>query len=93
MWLCLQLKLGSHFAQPNSIEFQPAVSWRHQQKVFADLKAQLRQTHAEQLKSIMLEYREVRLLQCAHGCKDHHLHDELLLVGQRVHACYCWEGQ
>ena len=59
--LCLQLYLGSHFAQPNSIEFQPAVAWRHQQKVSADAKALLRQEHAEQLKGIMLEYLKVRL--------------------------------
>lgn len=34
-------------------------AWRHQQKVFADSKAQLRKEHAEQLKGIMLEYLKV----------------------------------
>ncbi len=61
--LCLQLYLAGHFAQPNSIEFQPAVAWRHQQKVMADLKAQLRDNHAEQLKGIMQEYLKVCRLQ------------------------------
>ena len=63
--LRLQLVLASHFAQPNSIEFQPAVAWRHQQKVIADLKAQLRGLHAEQLKGIMQEYLKVCLLRPA----------------------------
>ncbi len=73
MGLCLQLYLASHFAQPNSIEFQPAIAWRHQQKVIADLKAQQREEHAEQLQGIMREYLKVRSLQvlcAANKCSE-----------------------
>ena len=59
MLLCLQVYLKSHFAQPNSIEFSPAVLWKQQQQTIADVKELLRKEHAAQLKGIMLEYMKV----------------------------------
>ncbi len=59
MLLFLQVYLKSHFAQPNSIEFSPAVLWKQQQQTIADVKELLRKEHAAQLKGIMLEYMKV----------------------------------
>ena len=53
------MNLKSHFAQPNSIEFKPAVQWKHLQLVVADCKAQLRKEHTKQLKLLMLDYVKV----------------------------------
>ena len=66
----MQVNLKSHFAQPNSIEFKPAVQWKHLQLVIADCKAQQRKEHTEQLKLLMLDYVKVGLpLACEAICR------------------------
>lgn len=52
-----------HFAQPNSVEFQPAVEWRHLDITWLGLKWRVHDMHADQLAQIMEVYVKVRLQQ------------------------------
>ena len=56
---CAQVYLSSHFVQPNSIEFGPALEWRRLQAAVRDAKRQLRNDHAANLSQLMRAYLRV----------------------------------
>lgn len=56
---CLQVYVCSHFAQPNSIEYEPALKWRCLERVVGHAKEQLRLQHAAHLADLMQAYIKV----------------------------------
>ena len=55
----VQVFVAPHFAQPNSIEFEPALRWRHLQRSLAHAKRQQREAHAADLAAVMRAYQKV----------------------------------
>jgi hypothetical protein len=53
------LKITAHFAQPNSIEWEPALEWRRLTWAYDKTKADRRKEHVNQLASLMRQYVEV----------------------------------
>lgn len=62
--MSVQIFVASHFAQPNSIEFEPALRWRHLQRSLADAKRLQREAHASDLAEVMHAYQKVG------GCRN-----------------------
>jgi hypothetical protein len=56
---CCQVYVCSHFAQPNSIEFEPALKWRRLQMAAKAAKAELRRQHTSHLIGLMRAYLKV----------------------------------
>ena len=48
-----------HFAQPNAVEFLPAIEWRQLSWTKAKLKRKVHASHAEELVQIMQLYVQV----------------------------------
>lgn len=55
----VQIFVAPHFAQPNSIEFEPALRWRHLQRSLAHTKRLQREAHAADLAEVMRAYQKV----------------------------------
>ena len=58
-----------HFAQPNAVEFRPAVEWRHLSLTWGSLKRAMHAGHAAQLASIMELYIKVCVEKLSSLCK------------------------
>ncbi len=67
--LFAQIYVAPHFAQPNSIEYQPALEWRRLQNATRACKRMHREQHAAKLAEVMRMYQKVSW----HCMKSHHL--------------------
>lgn len=54
-----QIYIAPHFAQPNSIEYQPALEWRRLQRAARVFKRLQREDHTVKLANVMREYLQV----------------------------------
>ncbi|KAK9808571.1 hypothetical protein WJX73_010288 [Symbiochloris irregularis] len=61
------LEVPPHFAQPNSIEYVPAIQWRHHLQSQATATRLLHRQHIQELSDIMAQYVEDADLPCKPG--------------------------